>query len=293
MAILKIIFLLLSALLCLQFKWVNSTFVQIDSIGDTDVVATKYLNCFEQHFRLDFKDMSIARFNLIQKPYLHRTRVEQFFLEKSNEDFLNPITLTTMEKLDYQWKNYLIFLTSKDFESLKMSLIPNVHDNSFLYVSYEQRNTSVTPEDILSIFTPSFDQNIVIMMTPPYSSSDSIEWNAFRVVLHKCWNVKEYRMIRLSQCRGADKFIIFPLRSTNTASCPVQVAGILNPPFTYHDESLGFYKGIDYNLIRLLSERLQVPINITFVDFILGALIQKELLWRNSTTHPKNSAYLG
>lgn len=283
------IVLLSLVLLSHQLECVASQSADLFLPADTDPIREESIICVQKYF----DEMSKARLYLIRESSLQQSRSEQIFLWNSNKQFSSVITLTTFAAANDQFENYLIFLTSKDFESLKIATIPVAHENSFLYIFYEQDDSRIRVEDILSIFTPSFDQNIVIMTSSSNPTGHTFRLSAYRIVLHKCWNFKQYRMIEVGQCEGGEKFTRLPMRSTNNAACPLQVAGILNPPFTYHDEAIGFYRGIDYDLIRLISNRLDIPINITFVDFKMGALIQKELLWQNSTVLPKNSKYLG
>lgn len=253
--------------------------------------AVASLNCFQKYISFHFKEMGKVRFNVIQGPFGHGSQVEQSFLRKSNEEFHSPTTLLTFASLDKEPKNYLIFLSSEELADLKDIVIPNVHDESFLYIFYQQSDVNVSLSNIYSIFTPSFEQNIVLIATSQNSSG--YEWNAFRVVLVKCMNsFKKYEMVTVSECRH-NRFKHFPLSPRNTVECPIQVAGIHNPPFTYCDEIRGFYSGVEYYLVRLISERLQKPINFTYINLTTAAVLSNELFLRNSTVLAKNSAYVG
>lgn len=167
----------------------------------------------------------------------------------------------TIASIDNQKKNYVIFLTSNDLESLENISFPIVHDKSFLYSFYEQNNANVSVEGIYSIFTPSFGQNIVLMIAFYRENSTGylFEWPAYRLVLHRCTmtHVIEYQLAKVSQCCGPDEFNTFPLMSTSTASCPVQAAGLHRPPFTFYDPIRGFYNGFKYHLVRQVMDHMQ------------------------------------
>lgn len=259
MVILKILGILSLALSIQEFQHTDSASV-IETVtfdGDENEVTEKSLECVHKYFAFQFKDMSRARFNLIYDPSLHRSRVEQLFVR---DGLHNPITLTTLASIDeIRLKNYLIFLSSDDAQALRNISIPTAHVKSFLYIVYEQNNASVSMRDIHSIFASSFEQNVVIMMTSQ-TNQDPTEWSAFRVVLLlKCMNSSEYKMVQISHChgfgRGSHDFRTFPLKHLNTVSCPVQVYGRLNSPFTYYDSIRGIYDGIDYHLIRTISSQ--------------------------------------
>lgn len=255
------------------------------------LAAVASFNCFQKYFTFHFKEMGKVRFNVIQGPLEHGSQIEQSFLRTSNERFHNPTTLTTFASMDKEPRNYLIFLSSGDLADLKHIVIPNVPDESFLYIFYQRSDVNDSLSDIYSIFTPSFEQNIVIIATLQNSSGS--EWIAFRVVLVKCMNsFKKYEMVTVSECRR-DGFKHFPLTPRNTAECPIQVAGIHNPPFTYYDDSRGFYSGVEYYLIRLICERLKKPLNFTYLSLPTAAVVSNELFLRNSTVLSKNSAFVG
>lgn len=252
--------------------------------SDENEVAEKSLECLQKYFAFRFKEMSRARFDLIRRHSLRQTRVEHLFLRKSNRKFSDPISLTTLASIDgNQLKNYLIFLSSEDVDTLRNISIPTAYVNSFLYIVYEQNNANVSMADIHTIFASSFKQNVVIMMISQ-TNQDTIEWNAFRVVLLKCRNMSEYKMVKISQCSGAREFKIFPLRHFYTAACPVQVFGRHLPPFTYYNPLLGLYDGIEYHLFRAISSHFQMPMSFTFLN---GTMISKtyvELSGRKNLT---------
>lgn len=60
---------------------VNSSSIKNIWIRSYENVLTG--SCLEKYFAHQFKDMSRARFDLIQEPILHRSRFEQLFLQKS------------------------------------------------------------------------------------------------------------------------------------------------------------------------------------------------------------------
>lgn len=250
----KIFGILVLVSFVIQIRTTSASAVKILAIGsDENVFAEKSLECLHKYFAFYFKDMSRARFNLIHALFLRRPRIEHLFLRKSNHQFSNPITLTTLASIDEKHlKNYLIFLSSDDAQALRNISIPTAHVNSLLYIVYEQKNASVSMTDIHSIFASSFEQNVVIMMTSQ-TNKDPAEWNAFRIVLLKCRNMEEYKVVKISQCSRDNDFRTFPLRHFYTAACPVQVVVRHLPPFTYHDPLQGLYDGVEYHLIGTIS----------------------------------------
>lgn len=278
--------LLLQQFRCAHFKSVDYIRMKDNEVGG----AAEALNCFRTYFAFHFNEMSSVRFNVIQEPLLHKTRIEQIFLQTSNEHFYNPITLTTFASLDTERKNYLIFLSSKDLAKLRNTSLPNVHDESFLYVFYEQNDANISLEDIYTFFIPIFEQNVVIMLM---SSRRSREWSVFRVVLRQCMKPKQYSTIKVSQCR-ADDFIAFPLLPVKSAdeSCPLQVAGRNDPPFAYYyDRARGFHNGIEYHFVRLFADRMRIPIKFIYFNNTTAEYINKRLTQQRSTTHPKQNTY--
>lgn len=277
-------------LFLLNFQLSCSISVEHIATDSVDFIATESLTCVRKYFEFHFKEMDKARLNLILEPRLRESRFEQLFLQESNEQFMNPIILTTIASIDDQLKNYLIFLSSEDIESLKNISISDVHDDSFLYVFYERMDENTSVEGILFIFTPIFGQNIVIMMT---SADGFFEWKAFRLVLHRCMktNVRKYILMMVSQCRGENNFSTFPLMPTNTEACPLQVAGAHRPSFSYYDPKRGFHNGFEYHLVRLISDRMRMPINFTLIDYNMRLNIIDELLKNNKTFDSMDTTY--
>lgn len=120
--------------------------------------AAEALNCLRKYSAFHFKEMAAVRFNVIQAQILDETRIEQIFLQASNEKFYNRITLTTFASLNNEPKNYLIFLSSKDLAIVRNTSLPNVHDETFLYVFFEQNDANIPLKDIYSVFTPIFGE---------------------------------------------------------------------------------------------------------------------------------------
>lgn len=260
--------------------------------SDGDETAGKSLECLQKYFEFCFGEMSKAQFNLIHEPFLQRSQVEQLFMRQSNQNLYNPMFLTTFGAIEEtQRENYLIFLSLEDVELMKNIAKPNVHIDSFLYVFYEQTNSSISMADIHSIFASSFEQNVVISMASR-TPEGSFEWNAFRVVLHKCMNAKQYKMIKVGQCRSGSDFQTFPLRQINNASCPVQVFGRYHPPFTYYDPVRGLYDGIEYHLIRTISNHLQMPIKFNFINATMALRIYNKESSTKMLKGQKSNEYL-
>lgn len=260
--------------------------------SNQDETTESTLNCFRKYLAFHFKEMNRVRFNLINERFLRGSRFEQTFLQESNgRCHTNPLKLTTLAGVHMTKKNYLIFLSSNDFVNLKSVAMPKVHEDSFLYIFYEQTDASIPLSDIYSIFTPTFEQNIVL--TTSSTRKSSTEWTAFRVVLLKCPNSKQYKLVKVGQCLKSDNFKAFPLKPINTASCSIQVATINNPPFAYYDPSRGLYSGIEYHFLRLVSNRWRVPIKFDYINYTVDSLIMRELFMPNSSSDLKSSAYLG
>lgn len=258
--------------------------------NETEGVA-EALNCLRKYSTIHFKEMAAVRFNVIREQHLDETRNEQIFLQTSNEKFPNPITLTTFASLDNDPKNYLIFLSSKGLAKLRDTSLPNVHDESFLYVFFEQNDASISLKNIYSIFTPVFGQNVLILMM---TSRRSREWSIFRVVLRQCGlNSEQYSTIKVSQCR-ADVFIVLPLMPMESAdeSCPLQVAGRDDPPFAYYDRVRGFHNGIEYHFVRLFAERMRIPIEFTYFNNTTAEYIKNRFTQQKSTANAKQNTYI-
>lgn len=288
-----IIFGILSFALCMQQIQQTASAAIIENLSmrnGQDVESS--LNCFRKYLAFHFKEMSRVRFNLINERLLHGLRFEQAFLQESNGRWhTNPLKFTTVAGIHMTKKNYLIFLSSNDLAHLKSVFIPKVHEDSFLYMFYEQSDANIPLSDIYSIFTPTFEQNIVLMTVS--TRKNSTEWTAFRVVLLKCSNSKQYKMVKVGQCIKNDIFQAFTLKPINTASCPIQVITINNPPFAYYDPNRGLYNGIEYHFLRLVSNRWQVPIKFDYINYTVESLIMRELFMPNSSSDLKSSAYLG
>lgn len=285
--------ILLSVLVVHQFHWAQCDLLEdILMENDEDEVAIKSLNCFREYLAFHFMGMSKARLHVIQEPTLRRSRIETLFLQKSNELFYNPISLLSLTLLDGKRKDFLIFLSPEDLGKFDDISLPHVHDESFLYVFFEQNESNTSLADIYSIFTPIFEQHVVVIMTSRNESAGLHVWNAYRVVLRRCQNVKTFDTIKLSQCGGVDDFNAIPLTpAANSKSCPIQVGGRNDPPFALYDPVRGFHNGIEYRLVRLISERSRVPIEFTFFNFSTAKLISKELALLKKATHLKDSEY--
>lgn len=59
----------------------------------------------------------------------------------------------------------------------------------------------------------------------------------------------------------------------NGKKCPLTVAATKYEPFTYYDESKGFYKGIDYFLVKAIAQQLQIDVNFIRADVNSMALV--------------------
>lgn len=280
---------LFSALFLQQFQFAH--FISVENIwmkNNEDAGAVESLHCFRKYFDFHSIDMGKMRFSVIHDPILYRAPIEKLFLKKSNEQFQNPITLTTLALVDNKRRNYLIFLLPIDLGKLKNISLPNVHDESFLYIFYEQGDVIISLSDIYSKFTPFFEQNIILMTTSVNASGHLSQWSAFRIVLRKC--IGQYKTIKVSECDGANDFNVFPLMRGE--SCPLQVAGRNDPPFADYDPIRGFHSGIEYRFVRVISERTQIPINFTYIDFAMTSSIINESSQPNATAPRKKNMHL-
>lgn len=273
----------------------TSTAIEIVSVrNDRDTITLEPLNCLRKYFRHRFSEVSRARLNIIRESFLSRSRFEYLFLRESNNHFYNPLKITTFAEISMIKKNYFLFLASKDFVNLKNVSVPKVHHESFLYVFYEQTDVRISLSDIYSKFTPSFEQNIVLMTLLIRQNATDLffEWNAFRVVLLRCMNSESYEIVKVGQCFRGDNFQKIPFRPINNKSCPIQVATINNPPLVNYDPIRGEYNGIEYQLLVLISQQLQAPINFTYINLTVESLIMKELFKSNSISDLNASQYL-
>lgn len=261
--------------------------------SDENAFAEKSLECLLKYFSISFKAKTRIRFVLIQEPFLHQSHFEQLFLGNLHEQLIQrTILLTKFASLDSNRReNYLVFLSSEDIETLRNISISNANVNSFLYVFYEQTDASISLADVHSIFESSFEQNVVLAMSSR-TNSDSFEWNVFRVLLLKCGDSKQYNFIKIGQCRGDEEFRKFSFDHMNDAICPVQVIGRYHPPFTYSDPNRGLYDGIDYHLIRLISEQLKMPMEVTILNKTTLNIIGREAISRNTSIQQKNNMFL-
>lgn len=291
----KVIGILTLALFMQKIEWSTSSAIEIVSVrNDREVTTLEPLNCLRKYLAHRFFEVSRARLNVIREPFLSRSRFEYLFLRESNDQFYNPLKITTFAEITLMKKNYLLFLTSKDFVKLRNVSVPKVHHKSFLYVFYEQTDVRISLSDIYSKFTPSFEQNIVLMtFSFRQNATDlSFEWNASRVVLLRCMNSETYEIVKVGQCFKGDNYQRIPFRPINNASCPIQVATINNPPFVSYDPIRGEHNGIEYHLLVLISQQLQAPINFTYINLTVESLIMQESFTSNSISDLNSSQYL-
>lgn len=260
---------------------------------DSSTALEQSLDCFQKYWAFKFGTMGKARFHLIRSSHLRQTDLERLFLQKSNELFYNPMSLATAIDADDKLpQNYVIFLASQDFEVWRHYVVPKADDTSFLYVFCEQIGVNVSIADIYSIFTPRFDQNIVIITVSVSSSvTESVEWISYRLTERKCIRnsnlTRQYETQRESECRGSDHVRVFPTMPSYNHSCPLQVMGVTSPPFLYlHMKEP---RGIDYDLVRLIANRLQVLINLTRLNAEMYRQLYKQILMLNSTISIKQS----
>lgn len=259
----------------------------------TNLFAEKSFDCLDKYFAIHFKETSNARFSLIREPFLHRSKVEEIFLRKSNEKLYNPIALRSIASIDdIRRENYLIFLSSADVRLLQNISIPKVHVDSFLYVFYEQTDLSISSADVHSIFAVNFQQNVVIAVSSRVTR-ELFKFDNFRALLLKCGDKRQYKMTEIGQCRGDEEFEIFPLKHSYTASCVVQVVARKNPPFVYYDPIRGTDDGIEFKLIRTILGHLQMPFEITVLNSTMHwIIIMNEVNLKNASDPHKSSKFL-
>lgn len=292
----KLFCILSLALFVQNAHWASSSAIKsVSTVNDDEsLVSAKSLFCIREYFGHNFNQMSKVRFNVIQDPLFPRSLTEQTFIREANEQFYYPLKLISSAVSAEIKKNYLIFLSSKDLVKLKKISLPEMHEDSFLYISLLVTDANVSLSDVYSAFTPSFDQNIVLMTTSVRSSSTGrqFEWNAYRILWLRCNNSREFKMVRVGECFGDNDFHAFPLMPANNASCPIQVAATSNPPLTVYDPKRGFYSGIEYKFLRVVANRLQTPIKFVYINFTIETLIFEELFKQSTKSDLRKSVYL-
>lgn len=293
------IFGILSLLVFVQnshWVWASSNAIKTVSTmnDDESLVSTKSLFCIREYFGHHFHQMSKVRFNIIQDPLFHRSLTEQNFIREANDRFHYPLKLISLNVIAELKKNYLIFLSSKDLANLKNVSLPEMHEDSFLYIFLLATDANVSLSDVYSAFTPSFDQNIVLMTASVRSSSTDrlFKWNAYRILWLKCNNSREFKIVKVGECFGDNDFHAFPLKPVNNASCPIQVAAISNPPLSLYDPKRGFYSGIEYQLLRVVANRMQTSIKFVYINFTIETLIFEELFQHSTKSDLRKSVYL-
>lgn len=123
-------------------------------------------------------------------------------------------------------------------------------------------NAHSSRQSIRSIFRK-FDLSMQSQVEVMERSGDN-SWKFYKYVDDRCSSNEPKSLVMVAECNdGATGVHIRYLSNglpVKGKSCPLIVAARQFEPFTYYDDVKGFYNGIDYLIVKTISERLQLDV---------------------------------
>lgn len=94
-------------------------------------------------------------------------------------------------------------------------------------------------------------------------------WHFYRFIEFGCTKKSAESVVNFAECDEMESENLKYLKTStkfNGKKCPIIVAATTFEPFTYYDDSRGFYKGIEYSLVKTIARQLQIDVKFIPAD---------------------------
>lgn len=171
-------------------------------------------------------------------------------------------------------KNVILFVSSAaDFDSVHANIhLANIR--IFVIVTHAHAHSSC--DSIFRKFSSSMQRHVVVI-----ERTEGQFWKFYKSVDDRCSSDGRKTINVVAECEeNAIGMIVLRYLSDGSPvkgkSCPLIVAAKQFEPFTYYDDIKGFYNGIDYLIVKTISERLQQ--DLKFIRIKNDSMVDKMIL---------------
>lgn len=170
------------------------------------------------------------------------------------------------EKLS-QNSNIVILLTVQDLgdpEFIKRILYLNTFTHVIL-IETEELHEFEFNKTVSSVFH--YFQASINVLALRKNENGSF-WKMLKFRRQNCsWS--NFEAVTFKECYTLGMNVYFEskkITSFTSNECPIYVSGINNNPYSYYNEVKGFYKGIDYNLVKFIANRLNKELEFYYMN---------------------------
>lgn len=202
--------------------------------------------------------------------FFRHENVKHFVLIDEKSDIkLDPLfdtldwTITIAIALDqrHHASNVIIITSAANFNTSTIYLT-----TERVYVILNDDHQSIDGiGEIFSKFNKSVRRNVIVI-----GQTGNDLWHFYRFIDFDCTAKNANFVEDFVECVGSGSEVNLtnlPSRTSfNEKMCPLTIAATKFEPFTFYDESRGFYKGIDYSLVETIAQRLQFEVNFIEAD---------------------------
>lgn len=234
--------------------------------------------CLQKYFEIYFNSNSdMPRYlTLIHRPAAIDEELEENFYAKSNENIewkivvwrVDELLRNITEELN-QSLNSVIFLRLQDLSDL--SSFKNIRSslNTFIHIiltGSEELDDSEFNEAIRILMN--YFESKTNIITLRKNKENSFIWKMLKFIRQNCsWT--SFEAVTFEECSISGNISDIEYKSIKDAEskeCSIYVSGINQNPYTYYDRIKGFYKGIDYHLVRFIAHRLNKPLEFYYMN---------------------------
>lgn len=205
-----------------------------------------------------------------------QSKLEKRFLETQ---ILNQsISLKIIDQVHshYDGKStYIIFITTNEIENVN-NLLSKA--SGFLHIIFEKSYRASEDElktKIIQIVNDS--KNISVDLVLYFHLKFEKKWKLYKTV--KNINASNFNIFSIGDCTLSELYIkdkqsdvkLFRVKSPNVK------------PFAKFSEWNGFYSGIDYRLLQLIAEKLQIPLHFEYLNATAYYDVLQQIYQRNSS----------
>lgn len=155
-------------------------------------------------------------------------------------------------------KKVILFASSPADIDSAYAMIHLENTRIFIILTNEKPSTS-SVESIFQKFCSSMQSQVTIAHQLAAGA-----WKFYRLDDDRCTTHGSKVLAVVAECSGNGSDTNFQYSTkkfqTKGKSCPLIVAAKRFEPFTYYDNVKGFYNGIDYLIVKTISDRLQLDV---------------------------------
>lgn len=231
------------------------------------------------------------------------TRKTIYLIANNNSDDINSVQrhfLTELHNTESPWLSVQVFTLAEslDFSQSDSSLVNERRDFLFFYSEIDAERAmdqlivdsqfdsphlhvicvkKISDEQISSILTSltktRFGRNVNVFVP---GDRGKWAWYSVNANNRQCdgsgasveaeFGWRRNRCVRMDDKRSENGPRVDRQTIQGHKRCPLKVASIHSPPYTYYDEQRSFYKGIDYFMIETVAEKLSLDIVYRFIN---------------------------